>query len=176
MIQVKEHEFKELTVTSSASRRAVLFQNNIIAALKKLGLHEDDVEIKLERLAIRRAPASAEWYMDGYYCHFSYSTAKNFLHNLYIVSKVIELEVENILAEKQTRIEFAEKFAEEQGIEKRRKQARKLLGVPSDCIDLDVINRAYKKLAKSHHPDMGGDMETFKEINTAHKILKKELE
>ena len=30
-------------------------------------------------------------------------------------------------------------------------------------------------MAKKHHPDAGGDMENFKKVNTAHKILKREL-
>ncbi|MFC1883567.1 DnaJ domain-containing protein [Thermodesulfobacteriota bacterium] len=33
------------------------------------------------------------------------------------------------------------------------------------------INTAYKKLAKLHHPDMGGDTEKFKKLNEAHKQM-----
>lgn len=35
----------------------------------------------------------------------------------------------------------------------------------------DEIKSAYRKLAKKHHPDLGGDPEKFKEINEAHDIL-----
>ncbi len=35
----------------------------------------------------------------------------------------------------------------------------------------DEIKSAYRKLAKQHHPDLGGDLEKFKEINAAHDIL-----
>jgi hypothetical protein len=33
------------------------------------------------------------------------------------------------------------------------------------------IKRAYKKLAKVHHPDMGGDEEKFKKLNEAHEQM-----
>jgi hypothetical protein len=33
------------------------------------------------------------------------------------------------------------------------------------------IKSAYKKLAKIHHPDMGGDAETFKKLNEAHQLM-----
>lgn len=35
----------------------------------------------------------------------------------------------------------------------------------------DEIKSAYRKLAKKHHPDLGGNPEKFKEINEAHDIL-----
>lgn len=35
----------------------------------------------------------------------------------------------------------------------------------------DDIKSAYRKLAKKHHPDLGGDPEKFKELNEAHDIL-----
>jgi molecular chaperone DnaJ len=35
----------------------------------------------------------------------------------------------------------------------------------------DEIKSAYRKLAKKHHPDLGGDPEKFKEINQANDIL-----
>ena len=39
------------------------------------------------------------------------------------------------------------------------------------------IDVKYKELAKKHHPDMpSGNLEKFKEINNAHKTLKKELQ
>jgi hypothetical protein len=33
------------------------------------------------------------------------------------------------------------------------------------------IKTAYKKLAKIHHPDAGGDAEKFKELNAAHQLM-----
>ena len=36
----------------------------------------------------------------------------------------------------------------------------------------DEITAAYKKLAKEHHPDKGGDDETFKRIHNAYAVLK----
>jgi len=35
----------------------------------------------------------------------------------------------------------------------------------NDCKTLDEVKAAYKKLAKQHHPDLGGDTLTMQEIN-----------
>jgi molecular chaperone DnaJ len=48
-----------------------------------------------------------------------------------------------------------------------------LLGVPKDA-SLDEIKKAYKSLAKKHHPDLAGasaDPEKFKEISNAYSVL-----
>jgi hypothetical protein len=37
--------------------------------------------------------------------------------------------------------------------------------------NIDKIKSAYKRMAKRHHPDMGGDEERFKELNNAHKQM-----
>ncbi|HEV2369066.1 MAG TPA: DnaJ domain-containing protein, partial [Acidimicrobiales bacterium] len=47
----------------------------------------------------------------------------------------------------------------------------KVLGVPESATDKE-ITRAYRKLAKKHHPDAGsGSEETFKEISAAYDVL-----
>jgi hypothetical protein len=176
LIKVKGHEIKSITIKDSANRRAIQFKNNILTTLRALGLTEDDVEIELERVAIKRTGASATWYFDGYRMHYSYNRAQKYVENLYIVSKVIEYEVLAVLAEEKTIEEFIRAFSEEDEVEEERAAARELLGVPADCNDLDLINKTYKKLAKTAHPDMeSGDTETFKALNRAHKILKREL-
>ncbi|KTD57866.1 J domain-containing protein [Legionella shakespearei] len=47
------------------------------------------------------------------------------------------------------------------------------LGLNKDA-DPDTIKKAYKKLAKKHHPDRGGDEEQFKRIQAAYEILTRE--
>merc|ERR1719324_1676642 len=46
----------------------------------------------------------------------------------------------------------------------------KLLEVDKNASDSD-IKKAYRKLAIKHHPDKGGDPETFKEITRAYEVL-----
>ena len=49
----------------------------------------------------------------------------------------------------------------------------KTLGVPRDA-DQDAIKKAFRKLAREHHPDAGGDEAKFKEINEAYEVLSDE--
>lgn len=46
----------------------------------------------------------------------------------------------------------------------------KTLGVPRDATD-DQIKKAFRKLARTHHPDAGGDEAKFKELNEAYEVL-----
>jgi molecular chaperone DnaJ len=48
-----------------------------------------------------------------------------------------------------------------------------ILGVPKSAT-ADQIKKAYKKLAIKHHPDKGGDEETFKKISNAYSVLSDE--
>ena len=175
-ITVRGHEFTELIIKDSYDRRALLFKNNIIAALKKIGLTEDDVEVVLQKISRQKGTAAASWYFEGRNLYFSYKMAGNFVQNLYVVSKVIEAEVSLLLAEEKTVEDFVRDFAEDRDVEDQRQEARKILGVPEDCVDMEKITRSYKELAKQLHPDVeNGDAEKFKKINNAHKMLKREL-
>lgn len=46
-----------------------------------------------------------------------------------------------------------------------------ILGVGHDASEED-IKRAYRRLARSHHPDAGGDEASFKELTAAYEVLK----
>jgi len=48
----------------------------------------------------------------------------------------------------------------------------RLLGV-SPSSTWDEIEKAYRKKAKIHHPDLGGDEDTMKALNEAYEMLKK---
>jgi curved DNA-binding protein CbpA len=45
-----------------------------------------------------------------------------------------------------------------------------ILMIPIDANN-DIIKKAYRKLAKEHHPDKGGDAKKFHQINYAYNIL-----
>lgn len=49
----------------------------------------------------------------------------------------------------------------------------KILGISKDATQAE-IRKAYRKKAVKLHPDKGGDPELFKELNTAHEVLKDE--
>ena len=44
------------------------------------------------------------------------------------------------------------------------------LGVPRTA-SADEIKKAFRKLARKHHPDAGGDEAKFKEVNEAYEVL-----
>jgi len=174
-ITVKGHEFNQLLIRDSYDRRAILFQNNIIESLKKIGVIEDDIDVKMQKVARMRGDSAASWYFEGRNMYLSYKLCPKFIDNLFIVSKVIEMEIKALLNEEITVEDFIKHFSEDGDIEKRRKEAREILGVDENCLDLELISKHYKELAKKHHPDAGGEMEMFKKINNAHKMLKREL-
>jgi len=176
LITIKGHEFEAVVARDAFGRRAAQYKNNIIRTLGMIGLTADDVDIELEPIAIKNVLASATWFAEGYRMYYSYKAAGRFVDNLYVVSKVIELEVADLLAERKTFEEFLSAFTEKEDVEAARKEARELLGVGHDVLDLEHIDKKYKELAKKHHPDMPtGDNETFKRLNMAHKILRREL-
>ena len=176
-ITVKGHEFTSVIARDSFGRRALQYKNNIISVLGKLDLTDDDIIIDIEPVAIKNIAASATWYCEGYRMYYSYKSAKRYVDNLYIVYKVIEFEVADLLSKKKTFDEFLADFTEKDDVEHMRKEARETLGVAPDVLNMAVIDKKYKELAKKYHPDVdGGDVEMFKKINNAHKILKRELE
>jgi len=46
----------------------------------------------------------------------------------------------------------------------------KILGIAKNATDAD-IKKAYRTLAMKHHPDRGGDVTAFQEIEEAHRVL-----
>ena len=105
-ITIKGHEFNAITIKDSYSRRSQKFKNNIIVSLRSLGLTEDDVELELEPIAIKKVPASVSWYINGFHLHYSYKKCDKYVENLYVISKLIDLEIKEILEGKKTIEEF----------------------------------------------------------------------
>lgn len=177
IIKVKGHEFNAVLTKDSFNRRALQYRNSIIQTLKKIGLTEDDIKIEMETMAMKKAAASVSFYVENQHLYFSYGRANKFVDNLYVVLKVMELEVKALLDGEKPIESFISDFSEHHDIKQKRIEARETLGLPHETNDLEIINKAYKNLAKEHHPDVaGGDTENFKKINHAHKMLKRELE
>lgn len=175
-IRIKGHEFRVLLARDSYNRRALQYKNNIISTLNKIGVLADDIILDIEPLAIKKCQASVTWYNEGYRLYYSYKSQNRYVDNLYVVFKVIELEVAALLAGKKNFEDFLLEFAEHDDVEQMRKEAREILDLQEDVLDMNVIDKKYKDLAKKYHPDMSnGDIDMFKKINNAHKILKREL-
>lgn len=175
-LTIKGHEFNAIPARDSFNRRTLQLSNKIVETLKRIGLRVDDIDIPLEAVAIKKAPASATWYFQGYRLHYSYNGTNRFVDNLYVVFMVISLEVDDLIKEQKTVDEFIREFAEDDDVSDQRKKARELLGVEEDTMDISLINKRYKILAKECHPDMpNGDTEKFKALNRTHKILLREL-
>ncbi len=176
ILTIKGYEFNAIAIKDSFIRRSQKFYNNIINTLRSISVTEDDIFMKLEPAAMKKFPATSTWYLDGYRLHYSYNSGNNYVENLFVVSKIIEFEVKQILAGEKTFEQFIFDFSESNEVEEERKEARRFLGVDEDCLDLALITKKYKDLAKKAHPDMStGDTEQFKILNRAHKILKREL-
>ena len=176
LVRIKGHDIDTITVGDSCNRRALQFRNNIFSLLGKLDVIQDDIDIPLEMVAMKSAPASVSWYFDGHFLHYSYSACKRFVENLYVVQKVLEVKVAALVAGEETIEDFLASFSEEHDVALRRKEARETLGLDPGEKDVAVIDKAYNALAREHHPDQpSGDTERFKQINNAHKMLKREL-
>jgi len=176
MVKIKGNEIAAPNITNSFERRSVQIQNSIIATLKQLGIERDNVRMPMERIAQKKAPASVEWWMMGRNLKYSYSLMPRFIENLYIIDKVLKIEVEKLLSKEITFDQFAREFSEDDDLSEQLKEARKTLGVDENEKDFELISKKYKDLARQHHPDMpDGDHELFQKVNAAHKLIKKEL-
>lgn len=176
MVKIKGHEIGSIVVNSAGNRRAMQFKNNIITVLRRIGVNENDIDIPIESLAVKKARATATWYQSGYRMHYSHNLQSKYVENLHVLSKVIEIEVNLVISEKNTLSDFITEFKEDKDVDNKRKEAREYFGCDHDETDFEVIHKKYKAMAKDLHPDMPtGDTEKFKKLNIAHKILKREL-
>ena len=176
-IRVKGYEFKRFNTKLSSYRRAVQIQNSIIKLFRRIGVPDEDIEIPLQKLVIRTAEASIEWWQDGYRLFYKYGQAGSFISNLYVILKLLEAQILEVESGELSLDDFLNGFSEDKDVSLQRKNARILLGVEEDCMDFALISRKYKVLAMKHHPDRpDGSVEMFKKINNAHKMLKRELE
>ncbi len=177
IIKIKGHLVNFIPAKDSYNRRALQFKNKCINSLKKIGTRGDDIEIELDGYCGRDAKAVIVWYFNGNRMYYEVHSQKKYVDNLYILSKIIENEVELVLLNKKPIEEFISEFREDEDVHDERKEAREFFGFSHDHKNIEEINVKYKKMARELHPDMPtGNVEKFKELNHHHKILKRELE
>src|SRR3989338_5775986 len=137
-IRVKGHEFEPVTIRYSFDRRATQYKNKIITSLRRLGLTVDDIDIKLESSVLKKSAASVSWYLNKHHLHYSHYSRNKYVENLYIVFKVIDLEITALLEESVTLEEFIKEFSEDTDVVEKRKDARAVLGLTHDINDSKV--------------------------------------
>jgi len=175
-IKIKGHSVKFIPTKDNFNRRALQYKNKLITSLGKLGVKRDDVDLDLDGYCGRDAKASVVWYSHGNRMYYEVSTQKKYVDNIFLVSKIIENEVELVLTDTKPIEEFIAEFREDEDVSDERKEAREFFGVDHNHKDMEEINKKYKEMAKSLHPDTPtGDVEKFKKLNHHHKILKREL-
>ena len=81
-----------------------------------------------------------------------------------------EIRRSHAAAQEDTARRFAELFAGLTGHGEKRKAAYVTLNVDSDA-DATTIKSAYRRLAREHHPDLGGDTEKFRQVTEAYELL-----
>lgn len=176
---IKGHEIPLKVTKTGCNRKAVQLVNSIVTSLKQIGVVRDDIEVSIPPLANRQSPAVLEFWLNRYYCRCSYSKALRFIDNLYLITQLIEIEVQEVISGKKDIHEFYSMFNESKSdmktLNKSLHEAKALLGLEENEKNIEVINLAYKKLARKHHPDLGGDVEEFQKINKAHKLILKEM-
>lgn len=111
-ITIKGYEINTVEARDSFDRRAVQYRNNIITTLKKIDVSENDINIEVLPNAFKKAKARAEWQIEGNNLAFEYDLAGKFVDNLYVVQKIIELEVNSIIAGKKDKADFIKEYLE----------------------------------------------------------------
>lgn len=65
---------------------------------------------------------------------------------------------------------FSRVKSADNSVDKNKRNAIKLLGI-EDSFTKDDVKKAYRRLARKHHPDAGGTEENFKRLNKAYQYL-----
>jgi len=89
MVNIKDHEFEQRTISNSHNRRALQYKNKILAHLKKFKLTEDDIDIPMEQATGKKEQALVSWYLWDKHLFFSYTGSSKFVDNLAMVEQVI---------------------------------------------------------------------------------------
>jgi len=176
VIKIKGHSVNFMSTKASHNRRAIQFQNRLIGALERIGTKRDDVDLEFDGFCGKEAKATVVWYYKGHRMYYEVASKKSYVDNLFIVSKIIENEVDLVLDEKKPIEEFLAEFVEDEDVHDERKEAREFFELNEDHRDMSEIDKRYKKMAQALHPDMPtGDVDKFKKLNYHHKILRREL-
>ena len=176
MVFIKGHEIVPPNIKDSFDRRALQLENSIISNLNLIGVKRHSIKVNMQKMAQRKLLASVTWYFNGHNLQYRYSLMSKYVENLYIIDKILKLEVSRLLSKEILLDDFIREFSEDEEIEEKLREARETLCLKTDEIDMGAIDKNYKLLAKKYHPDMpDGDLESFQRINAAHKLLKKEL-
>lgn len=113
-ITIKGYEINTVEARDSFDRRAVQYRNNIISILKKMDVTENNISVEVLPFAFKKAQAKAEWQFEGNNLSFDYDSASKFVDNLYVVQKIIELEVNSVISGEKDKADFIKSFMKEE--------------------------------------------------------------
>jgi hypothetical protein len=178
IVKIKNNSISYSPIKDSFSRRVTQFENNILRELKSIGVDLNNIaDFDGPKIPFAPKKAHIEWGLGSSNCCITVNKEKKYVDNLQLVNLCLKADVKRVHDGEISLRDFEEKYAESGDVHEKRKLAREQLGLDADCDDMEEINKAYKTLSKKHHPDMeGGCVESFKKINDAHKVLKRELE
>src|SRR3989344_146278 len=141
MVKIKGNEIEPPKINTSFERKSVQIQNNIMLTLKQIGIERDNVKMPMEKVSQKKAPASVSWYFNGRNLKYSYSLMPRFVENLYIIDKVLKIEVEKLVSEEINADQFCREFSEDDNLSEQLIDARKTLGVSPTETDFELITK-----------------------------------
>ena len=174
IIKVKGYEINFIPTISAIDRKAVLYCNNIIEEIKKIGLNQDYVEFLKCENSHRIELCKFSIYYENHKLIFSHNSQRRYIDNLFILSKLVEKEIQALLNNQITKQNLIDKYTQEKLEDDFRNKAIEILDLKKNNFDKETLNKNYKELAKKFHPDKeGGSVDEFKKINN--QIKKEEV-
>jgi hypothetical protein len=163
---------------STFKQSAYKMSTQIYKDLARIGITKEYIDLPICKNELRRdEPARISWRVNGKDFYFESREQQRFVDNLGVIMKVIEQESYAIRNGLKDFFQVMNQFALDynENVPKVR-TFREIVGVQSDCKDLDYIHFKYKQKAKELHPDSAnGDTAKFQELNNALQELEKEL-
>ena len=135
MVFIKGHEIEPPRISNSFDRRALQLENSITSNLRQIGVERHQIKVNMQKMAQRKHLASVKWYFNGHNLQYSYALMPKFVENLFIIDKILKIEVERLVSKEIIADDFIREFSEDDDLTEQRIEARKTLCVKEDEMD-----------------------------------------